>query len=361
MTGMRIIRTASLSVVAALALALPVGGVFAQERTEAASAASFSGAGSTFAHPVLLGWSRAFQRTEWTAESQSVGSALDYEPVGSQAGIMRLNDGAVDFAATDVPLSPDELSRYRVGQFPFVIGGIVVAHNLEGVPAGKLRLSGEVLADVFLGTIRSWNDERIRVANPELRLPPTPITVVRRSDGSGTTFNFTSYLAKLSPEWKTRVGEGFTVAWPLGDSAQGNDGVAERIKATQNAIGYLDFAQAQKAGLAVVALRSEAGDFVVPSRAAFQAASGAESERRNAYPLIATTYAVMPRQTAPSRRQQAIIGFFAWSFANGARLASDLGYVPLPEAAIDENRAYWASHLGVNTAPAEGPRRTGRR
>jgi phosphate transport system substrate-binding protein len=346
---------------AALVLAFAGGSGPAQERTEAAGSAAFSGAGSTFAFPVLSAWARAFQRSEATAEYQPVGAALDYEPVGSQAGLMRLREGAVDFAATDVPLAAEDLAQSGFAQFPLVTGGIVVAHNLENVPAGQLQLTGEVLADIFLGKIRSWQDTRVRAANPDLRLPDAPIMVVRRSDGSGTTFNFTRYLSTLSPEWRRLVGEGLTVAWPIGDAAKGNDGVAERIKATRNAIGYVEFAQAQRAGLAAAALPNSGGEFLSPSREAFQAATGTDAERRNAYPLVATAYAVVPRQTAYPRRQQALLGFFDWSFDKGARVASELGYVPLSDGAIAENRAVWERQLGVQAASDEALRRTGRR
>ncbi|WP_375459357.1 phosphate ABC transporter substrate-binding protein PstS [uncultured Enterovirga sp.] len=326
------------------------------------AAQEMSGAGSTFAYPVLSQWSKAYQRSQTDAEFQPVGTGLDYEPVGSQAGIMRLRDGAVDFGATDVPLGADELGRFGLGQFPIVIGGIVAALNLDGVPAGRLKLTGELLADIYLGQVKTWQDPAIRALNPDLTLPDAAIAVLRRSDGSGTTFNFTNYLSRQSPVWKEKVGEGLLVTWPTGAGAKGNDGMAEAVKATRNAIGYVDFAQAQRAKLAFALLRNRAGQFVQPGPDSFQAsAAGAnwaaapgfdlllnDAPGETAYPIIATTFAVMKRQTPPTARARAVFAFLRWSLDDGAKDAQALGYVPLPPALVTQIKGHWSSAFGLD-------------
>lgn len=314
------------------------------------------GAGSTLAFPVLSRWSQAYQRAQSDADYQAVGQGLDYEPVGSQAGIMRLRDRSVDFGATDEPLPAEELARSGFGQFPIVIGGVVVAVNVPGVAQGAMRLTGELLADIYLGKVATWSDPAIRALNPGLPLPDAPIAALRRSDGSGTTFTFTNYLSKVSPGWRSQVGQGLVVAWPAaGPAAKGNDGVAAALKATPNAIGYVDFAQAQRAGLTHALLRNQAGAFVAPAVASFQAAAeGAgwgttagetlltDAPGEGAYPVVATTYVVMPRPAASSR-SRAALEFFRWSLDNGARAAGELGYVALPPGAVAEVKRYWSA------------------
>lgn len=329
----------------------------------AAAAQAISGVGSTLIHPLLARWSQAYQRAQTNAEFQPVAGTIDYEPVGSQAGIMRLKEGGVDFAATEMPLSADELKRYGFGQFPIVIGGVAVAVSVEGVPSGRVRLTGEVLADIFLGEIKRWSDPRLKDLNPDLSLPDAPIAVLRREDGSGTTFNFTNYLSGQSPRWKKEIGEGLTVAWPVGRGQKGNQGVAAAIGQTRNAIGYVDFAQATRAGLALVQLRNRSGEFVTPRVEAFAKAAetadwaGApdfglllnDAPGPASYPIVATAFAVVPRDG--SRAARGTAAFLNWALERGAGSASELGYVPLPPSLVERVRAYWAGPLGLGRLP----------
>lgn len=322
-----------------------------------ATAQGVSGAGSSLAFPLLSRWSQAYQRVQSDAEFQPVGTGLDFEPSGSQAGIMRLREGAVDFGATDAPLSTEELARFSLGQFPIVIGGIVVAVNLNGVEPGQLRLTGELIADIYLGSVRNWSDPGIRALNPDLPLPDAPIAVLRRSDGSGTTFNFTDYLSKLSPRWRAEIGRGLRVAWPAGTGARGNDGMAETLRRTPYAIGYVDFAQARAARLSHALLRNRAGAFISPGVDTFKAAAeGADGDPVDgslltdasgaaSYPIVATTYAVLPRQAATLARSRAAIAFFRWSLDHGASAATELGYVALPPGMVGRVNSYWASNF----------------
>jgi phosphate transport system substrate-binding protein len=320
-----------------------------------------TGAGSTFAHPVLNRWSQAYQREQSDAEFQPVGSGLDYEPIGSQAGIMRVRAREVDFGATDVPLGSKELETLGLVQFPIVIGGVVAAVNVGGVEPGQLKLTGEILADIYLGRIKMWSDPAIKTLNPELKLPDVAINVVRRSDGSGTTYNFTDYLSKVSTDWQTQIGRALSVAWPVGLGAKGNGGIADAVKGTLNSIGYVEFAQAQKSGLSYAALKNRAGNFVVPSRDSFQAAAAsadwtaasdfnlllADAAGPDAYPIVATTFVVVSNAKPASRGVRATLDFFRWSLEKGGSAAAELGYVPLPPALVGQIKIYWARSIGV--------------
>lgn len=324
-----------------------------------ALAQNVSGSGSTFVQPLLNRWSQDFLREQWTAESQPSGG-LDYEAVGSEAGVMRIKDRAVDFGATEVPLTPEEVKRYGVAQFPVVIGGVVAAVNLPGVPAGALKLDGDTLARIYLGKITRWNDPALKALNPDLALPDAAIVAVRRADGSGTTFAFTSFLARVSEAWKP-VGAGLNVAWPTGVAARGNGGVAETVKRTPHAIGYLDLATARRAGLSAASLKNGAGAFVAPSPESFQAAAAKADWRAEndfglsllnspsevAYPIVTTTFALVPDARPASSRTGVVINFFNWGFERGASEATALGYVPMPPEVADKIRAYWRGKLGV--------------
>lgn len=336
-----------LALIAACAVAAP----------GAALAQSLSGAGSTLIHPLLSQWSRAYQKAQSDPEFQPVAAGIDYEPIGSQAGLMRLHEGDVDFAVSEMPLSPEELTRYGFGQFPLVLGGVTVAVNLAGVESGRLKLTGEVLAEIFLGEVKSWADPRLKALNPDLSLPDAPIAVIRREDGSGTSFNFTNYLSGQSPRWKEKVGQGLTVAWPVGRGAKGNERLAQEIKRTPGAIGYVDFAQARRTGVALAQLRNRAGNFVAPGTEGFRAAAAHadwatapdfgillnDAPGADAYPIVATAFAIVRRDGA--RGARAATAFLGWTLDNGAATASDLGYVPLPPNVVAATKAYWASNL----------------
>lgn len=349
--SLRTLRLARRAALAAMAAALFV--------VTPGQAQTLTGSGSTLVQPLLNRWNQDNLRSQWTAESQPSGG-LDYEAVGSQAGVMRIKDRAVDFGATEVPLSPEEAKQYGVAQFPIVVGGVAAAVNLEGVQQGALKLTGEVIADIYLGKIKTWSDPAIKALNPDLALPDAEIRPVRRSDGSGTTFAFTSYLAKVSPAWAP-VGAGQEVSWPVGRPARGNGGVAEMISRTPHSIGYLDLASARRAGLTVVALKNAAGAFVTPSAEGFQAAAAkAEWSAANdfglslvdaageaAYPIVVTTFALVPDKKPAGTGAAAALAFFNWGFERGVTAASELGYVPLPPETIEKIRGYWRDKLGV--------------
>lgn len=318
--------------------------------------AGLQGAGSTFVHPLAARWVREYRHhlaggiahatPNAGLDDDMIGAALDYEPVGSLAGMARLRAGAVDFALSEVPLSSAELRRQRLVQFPIVLGGIAVAAHVPGL-GGELRLSGPVLADIYGGRIQRWNDAAIRALNPQLALPDATIAVVGRSDGSGTTFTLTHYLAGQSADWRAGLGADAQVRWPVGRGVRGSAGMAEALRRTPHALGYLDAVQARQAGLTVVALRNAAGAFVAPSAAATAHAAQAarwdaardfsevlvDSPGAASYPIVATVFGLM-RDSLRSGRQQRTLAWFDWALIEGRLAAEQLGYVPLPMAVI---------------------------
>jgi phosphate transport system substrate-binding protein len=326
------------------------------------------GAGSTFVYPILSQWSREYRQflarggdypvVDGGLDDPPASSALEYEPVGSLAGALRVKDRAVDFGATDMPLESGELAALGLAQFPLVIGGVVVAINVDGLPSGRLRLTGPVLADIYLGKIRRWSDPALVALNPGLRLPAEDIAVVHRSDGSGTTFNFTAYLAKVSPEWKLKAASGLLVQWPTGTGAKGNDGVGRAVSSTRNAIGYVEYAQASQLNLTLALLQNRTGRFVRPGPSSFQAAATAarwtaaedfralliDVDGDQAYPITATVFVLMNRKTPRARLRQAL-GFLRWSLERGGPAAARLGYVPLPATLVAQVQRYWVESL----------------
>ena len=330
------------------------------------------GAGSTFVYPVLSRWSREYRAAlarggdyptaNSGLEDPPAMSALEYEPVGSLAGMLRVKDAAVDFGASDMPLRSDELARLGLGQFPIVIGGVVIVMNLDGIGPGETRLTGGVLADIFLGRITHWSDAAVKALNPGLRLPDARIAVVYRSDGSGTTFNFTDFLGKVSPEWKLRVGSGLLVPWPTGSGAKGDEGVAQAVKRVKNSIGYVEYVQASHMKLSYAVVQNRTGRFIRPDSASFQAAAASADWGRasdfyllltaapgdNAYPITATVFVLMPKAASPARTRAAL-DFFRWSLEKGSRTAAQLGYVPLPESLIQHVKAYWTRTFKTGT------------
>jgi len=317
----------------------------------AASGTSVTGAGSTFVYPVLSAWAADFKNQG--------GDSINYQSIGSGAGIAQVKAGTVDFGATDQPLTSDELGQSRLAQFPIVIGGIVPVVNVTGVQPGKLRLTGPLLADIFAGKVKSWNDQAITSINPGLALPATNIAVVHRSDGSGTTFNFTHYLSQVSPAWKSGPGEGKTVNFPTGVGGKGNEGVAGYVKQIPNSIGYVEYAYVVQNHMAYAALQNSAGNFVVPSAQTFSNAaesanwSGAKdfnlvmtnAPGANAYPLTATTFILMPRQPANKARSDAAIKFFRFAMSKGQAQAQKLDYVPLPAALVQQIDSYIGANI----------------
>jgi phosphate transport system substrate-binding protein len=339
---------------------------------EVVGSAAVTGAGSTFAYPIIARWSRGYQH--WVAgggeyrvagsglDDPPAGPILDYEPIGSLAGMMRIKDGRVDFAASDMPLPSSELEKLGLVQFPLVIGGAVVVVNIDNVRPGQIRLTGPLLADIYLGKIRRWSDPAIAAINPDLKLPEADIVLVHRSDGSGTTYNFANYLSKVSPEWREKVGFDLLVPWPGGLGAKGNSGVAETVARTKHSIGYVEFAQALQSRLSYATLKNQTGRFVEPSASSFQeAAQGADwsgssdfnllltnSARPLAWPIAATVFCLMKRDP-PHNRNQSVLNLLRWSLERGSDQARGLGYVPLPPILVAQVKSYWARALKPGT------------
>ncbi|MCK1393802.1 phosphate ABC transporter substrate-binding protein PstS [Bradyrhizobium sp. 1] len=316
-------------------------------------AAETKGAGSTFVSPVMAKWIDAYKT--------KTGNVVSYQAVGSSIGVGLIKKEAVDFGASDMPLDPKELDRLGMMQFPIVIGGVVPVVNIDGVRPGQIRFTGPMLADIYLGKLKSWNDPAIRAINPDIKLPNTPITVVHRIDGSGTTFNWSNYLAKVSPQWKTSVGEGTSVEWPLGLGGKGNDGVASLVSLVPGSIGYLEYTYALQRldRISFGVVQNSAGNFVVPDAASFQAAAASadwKAEKdfhlvltnapgEDAYPITATTFVLMPKTPKSQERSAAAIDFVRWSLESGKPQAETLNYVPLPAALVDQIERYWQQSI----------------
>lgn len=313
----------------------------------AAQATDVTGAGSSFVYPVLSKWSATY--------SEKTGNRINYQSIGSGGGIAQIKAGTVDFGASDAPLGAADLAKFGLGQFPVVVGGIVPVVNVEGVKPGQLKLDGAVLADIFLGKIAKWNDPAIAALNPGLALPAKAITVVHRSDGSGTSYNFTNYLSKVSAQWKDKVGFGTSVPWPTGLGGKGNEGVSAYVGQIKNAIGYVEYAYALQNRMTYAQLRNAAGHYVEPNARAFAAAAATadwasardfnlimtDAPGADAWPITATTWAIMYKQPKNAERSKAAFGFFKWSFENGQQQAASLDYVALPQALVERIENYW--------------------
>ena len=316
-----------------------------------AMAADVTGAGASFVYPAMSKWSADYKK--------SSSKQVNYQSIGSGGGIAQIKAGTVDFGSSDAPLKPDELAKFGLAQFPSVIGGIVPVINVEGVAAGAMKLDGETLGNIFLGKITKWNDPAIVAMNGGLKLPDAKITVVHRSDGSGTTFNFVNYLSKVNAEWKSKVGEGTSVKWPVGIGGKGNEGVAAYVKQIKGGIGYVELSYALQNKMAYSRLKNAAGSFVQPSDDSFAAAAasaewgsskdfylvmtnapGAES-----WPITATNFILMYKQPKNAAGAKAAKEFFRWVYASGDAHATALGYVPLPDALVKQIEAYWSQNM----------------
>jgi phosphate transport system substrate-binding protein len=312
------------------------------------TAAEITGAGSTFVYPVLSKWSADFAKT---------GAHVNYQSIGSGGGIAQIKANTVDFGATDKPLPPAELAASGLAQFPVVIGGIVPVINVPGVEAGQIRFTGPLLAAIYLGGIKKWNDPAIGRLNPRLKLPDMAIAVVHRSDGSGTTFNWTHYLGQVSPIWKTSVGEGTSVPWPTGVGGKGNEGVASYVNQIRGAIGYVEYAYVIQNHMKWGQVQNTSGRFVAPTVKGFQAAAATADWARvkdfdlvmtnapgpNAYPITATTFVLMHKAPANVARSNEALTFFKWSLEHGQADAAALDYVSLPAPLVARIERYWAS------------------
>jgi phosphate transport system substrate-binding protein len=330
-------------------LALPVCALLAacnhqagNTQTGSSSGAQITGAGSTFVYPVLSAWASDYQK--------QTGNRINYQSIGSGGGISQVKAGTVDFGATDQPLASDELGKSNLAQFPVIVGGIVPVVNIPGLQSGKLRLTGPLLADIYMGKVKSWNDPAIVKINPGVTLPNAAIATVHRSDGSGTTFNFTHYLAQVSPAWKNGPGEGKTVAWPGGVGGKGNEGVAGYVKQIQNSIGYVEYAYVVQNGITYALIQNAAGNFMAPSADAFAAAASTadwahaqdfnlvmtNAAGANAYPIAASTFVLLPKQPKDKAKSDAVIAFFKYALGHGQDQAKKLDYVPLPDNLVKQ-------------------------
>jgi phosphate transport system substrate-binding protein len=327
------------------ALAGVAGALFAI----AAQAADITGAGSTFAAPIYTKWADAYQK--------SGGGKVNYQGIGSSGGIKQILAKTVDFAGSDAPLKDDDLAKDGLFQFPTVVGGVVPAINVPGVKAGEIVLSGPVLGDIYLGKIKKWNDPAIVALNPKAKLPDLDIAVVRRADGSGTSFIWTNYLSKVNPDWKSKVGEGTTVAWPTGTGGKGNDGVAAFVQRLPGAIGYVEWAYAKQNHMVYTAMKNEAGAVVQPGTETFKAAAaGADWKKsfyqiltdepgKDAWPVVGATFVLLHTAQDKPDQGKETLKFFDWAFKNGGAAANDLDYISLPQSVVDEIQAQWKTKV----------------
>jgi phosphate transport system substrate-binding protein len=314
----------------------------------AAFAADITGAGATFPYPVYSKWAEAYKA--------KTGVGLNYQAIGSGGGIKQIEAKTVDFGGSDVPLKSDELEKKGLQQFPTVMGGVVLAVNIDGIKSGEMKLNGEVLADIYLGNIKKWTDPAISKLNPGLKLPDAEITVVHRSDGSGTTFIFTNYLSKVSSAWKEKVGNEASVAWPAGVGGKGNAGVASYIQQVKNSIGYVEYAYALENKMPYILMQNREGRFLTPDSSTFQAAAaGAKWQEapgfymiltdqpgQNSWPITGATFILMQKAQDNPGQAEEVLKFFSWAYANGGKMAEDLVYVPMPDSVVKLIEASWA-------------------
>ncbi len=316
-----------------------------------AFAAEITGAGATFPYPVYSKWAAAYKK--------ETGSELNYQSIGSGAGIEQIRSKTVTFGASDMPLEPAQLEKDGLIQWPMVMGAIVPVVNIAGIKPGELTFDADTLANIFLGKITKWDDPAIKKLNPKVSLSSAAITVVHRSDGSGTTFNFTDYLSKASPDWKAKVGSGTTVEWPAGVGAKGNEGVSANVGQQNNSIGYVEYAYAKQNKLTYTAMVNKAGKTVQPTVAAFQAAaSNADWAKAPGYyliltnqpgeaswPITAATFILMHKEPADKAASAAALKFFQWAFAKGDKMAEELDYIPMPEPVVKLIEKTWSADI----------------
>ncbi|HEX4507081.1 MAG TPA: phosphate ABC transporter substrate-binding protein PstS [Alphaproteobacteria bacterium] len=342
---MRTLRQATLSALAVLAI------------TGSAQAVDITGAGATFPNPVYQKWAEAYKA--------KTGTALNYQSVGSGAGIKQIEAGTVDFGASDKALEADELKKNDLVQFPAVIGGIVPIVNLPGITSGELKLDGATLGAIFLGTITKWDDPAIAKINSGVKLPSTPITVVHRADGSGTTYNFTYYLSAVNADWQAKVGSNTAVDWPAGVGGKGNEGVSALVQQTAGSVGYVEIAYALQNKLTYTKMMNADGVFVEPKLEGFQAAAAhadwasapnyrlvlANQPGKDSWPITAATFILVHGKQTDAAKAKAVLGFFDWSLNNGQRMAEELLYVPLPDSLVKMIEKTWTSDVKADGKP----------
>jgi phosphate transport system substrate-binding protein len=316
-----------------------------------AFAADITGAGSTFIFPVLSKWADAYKKES--------GAGVNYQSIGSGAGIKQIQAKTVTFGATDAPLKAAQLEKDGFAQWPMIMGAIVPVVNIDGVKAGDMVLDGDTLAKIYLGNITKWDDPAIKKLNPKLNLPSAAISVVHRADGSGTTFNFTDYLSKVSADWKSKVGSGTAVEWPVGVGAKGNEGVSGNIGQAKNTIGYVEYAYAKQNKLTYTALVNKAGKTIEPTNDAFQAAASnadwanapgyylilTDQPGDKSWPIVASTFILMHKDSTDKAASQEAIKFFKYAFEKGGKMAEELDYIPMPESVIKQIEKTWSAEI----------------
>ena len=337
------IRSAAVAIAMAAASTLSIA---------AAMAADISGAGATFPYPIYAKWADAYKK--------ETGIGLNYQSIGSGGGIKQIKAKTVTFGASDAPLKGDDLNSTGLAQFPMVMGGIVPVVNLKGVKPGELVLDGPTLADIFSGKITNWNDAAIKKLNPSVKLPDEAIAVVHRSDGSGTTFNFSYYLADVSADWKSKVGVNTALEWPVGIGAKGNEGVANNVSQTGGAIGYVEYAYAKQNKLTYTDLINKDGKKVAPTAAAFSAAAAnadwnsqpgygvilANQAGAESWPMTSATWILVYKKPDDAAATAEALKFFAWSYAKGDKMAAELDYVPMPDKVVKSVEEMWGKEIG---------------
>ena len=334
---MKHIRTRTLLIAGAIAIGAAIPAV----------AIDISGAGATFPYPIYAKWADAYKK--------ETNNGLNYQSIGSGGGIKQITAKTVDFGASDMPMKPEDLQKHGLVQFPAIMGGVVPVVKLDGVQPGQLRFTGKLLADIYQGKVSKWNDAAIAQLNPGVKLPGDTITVVHRSDGSGTTFLWTNYLSKVSPEFKSGVGEGPSVKWPTGVGGKGNEGVASYVQKINGAIGYVEYAYAKQNKLAYGQVQNASGKFVAPDDLTFKAAAAnadwksvpgmgvllTDQKGDQAWPITGASFILLHAKQEKPEAGREVIRFFDWAFRNGAKMADELDYVPMPEAVVKEIQASW--------------------
>ncbi len=319
--------------------------------TGAVHAADISGAGATFPYPIYSKWADSYKK--------ETGNGLNYQSIGSGGGIKQIKAKTVTFGASDMPLKPEELKEAGLVQFPTVVGGNVPVVNLDGIASGELVLDGPTLAKIYLGEIKTWDDAAIKKLNPSAKLTSQAIVVVRRSDGSGTTFIFTDYLAKVSPDWKTKIGVNTSVEWPVGIGAKGNEGVANNVTQTKGSIGYVEYAYAKQNKMTSVKMINKEGKTVAPNSESFQAAAAnAGWEKSDGYyviltdepgagswPIAGATFILMQKKSQDVANSNEALKFFDWAYSKGGQMASDLDYVPMPATVVSQIKKTWSTEI----------------
>ena len=319
-------------------------------------AVEITGAGATFPAPLYAKWADAYQK--------ATGNKINYQSIGSGGGIKQITAKTVDFGASDMPRKPEELEKDGQMQFPAVIGGEVLAFNLPGIASGKIKLTGPVLADIYLGKIVKWNDKVLADLNPGVPLPDQAIAVVRRADGSGTTFIFTNYLSKVSEEWKTKVGEGTAVQWPVGLGGKGNEGVSAFVQRIPGAIGYVEYVYAKQNKLTYTLLQNAAGNYPLPDDSTFKSAAAAadwtksgfyaiitNQPEKDAWPISGATFIIMQKVQDKPEQGVEVLKFFDWAYKNGASMATEMDYVPMPDKVVKLVKTAWGDIKDASGKP----------